>query len=185
MTNIIVAVQFTKSSGQPATGEALADIDISLSSVSKTTLAVVAIWNPQNPTVELGQGRYARLYTLADLDDFDYIVQGQYTGATVMDSDYVYGQTETQSICETTFPAGAIEFTYTVTSPLAVPLEGAQVWISTDIAGTNVIWSGLTDTFGIARDVNLQKPWLDVGTYYFWSQLAGYSFTNPDTETVS
>lgn len=185
MTNIIVAVQFTKSSGQPATGEALADIDISLSSVSKTDLTVTPIWATENPTDELGQGRYAKLYASADLDSYDYIVQGQYTGATVMDSDYVYGQTETQSINLTTFPAGAIEFTYTLTTPLAVPIEGAQVWISTDIGGSNIIWSGVSDAFGIARDVNLEKPWLDAGTYYFWAQLSGYSFSNPDSEVVS
>lgn len=185
MTNLIIAVQFTKSSGQPATGEALADIDITLSSVSKTDLTVTPIWATENPTDELGQGRYAKLYTSGDLDSYDYIVQGQYTGATVMDNDYVYGETETQSINETTFPAGAIEFTYTVTDTGAVPLEGAQVWISTDIAGTHVIWSGVTDTFGVARDANLDKPWLDAGTYYFWTQLAGYSFTNPDAEVVS
>jgi hypothetical protein len=84
------------------------------------------------------------------------------------------------------FPAGAIEFTYTLTDSVTLgPIEGAEVWISTDLAGTNVIWKGDTDAFGIAMDVNGSLPWLDAGVYYFWRQKVGYSFTNPDTETVS
>lgn len=81
---------------------------------------------------------------------------------------------------------GSIEFTYTVLDTGSNPIDGVQVWISTDIAGADVVWSGVTDAFGIARDTaNLQKPFLDPGTYYFWSQKSGYSFSNPDTEVVS
>lgn len=82
--------------------------------------------------------------------------------------------------------AGAIEYTYTVTSSVTgLPVEGVQVWISTDAAGANVIWNGDTDAFGIARDDVGGLPWLDAGTYYFWSQKAGYTFSNPDSEVVS
>lgn len=84
------------------------------------------------------------------------------------------------------FPAGAIAFTYTVTdSVTGLPLDGVQVWFSTDAAGANVVWSGVTDAFGIARDVNLNLPRLNAGTYYVWRQLAGYVFSDPDTEVVS
>ena len=34
-------------------------------------------------------------------------------------------------------------------------------------------------------DINLVKPWLNAGTYYFWVQKAGYVFPIPDTEVVS
>lgn len=81
---------------------------------------------------------------------------------------------------------GAIEFTYTVTdSVTTLPIEGVEVWITTDMAGLNVIWNGVTDASGIARDLDGYKPWLDAGTAYFWSQKTGYTFTNPDTEIVS
>lgn len=85
------------------------------------------------------------------------------------------------------FPkAGATEYLYTViNSATLAPIDGVQVWITTDIAGANVVWSGVTDIFGVARDtVNNEKPWLNTGVFYFWRQLAGYSFANPDTENV-
>lgn len=85
-----------------------------------------------------------------------------------------------------TFPAGSIEFTYTLTNSVSgLPIDAADVWISTDVAGTNVVWRGTTDTFGIARDANNQKPWLDAGTYQFFRSKIGFTFTNPDAEIVS
>jgi hypothetical protein len=80
---------------------------------------------------------------------------------------------------------GAIEYTYSIDDGTH-PIEGAEVWISTDAAGDNVIWAGVSDASGIARAVaNNEKPWLDAGTYYGWVQKSGYSFANPDTLTVS
>lgn len=83
------------------------------------------------------------------------------------------------------FPAGAIEFTYTVVGPGAIPIEGASVWISTDNPAVNIIWRGETDAFGVARDIRNMKPWLDAGPYFFWVQHVNYSGTLPDVETVS
>lgn len=72
---------------------------------------------------------------------------------------------------------GSVQRTYTVTdSGTGLPIDGVQVWVSTDLAGANIIASGYTDALGQYR------PWLDAGTYYFWCQRAGYSFTNPDQE---
>jgi hypothetical protein len=82
--------------------------------------------------------------------------------------------------------AGAVEFTYTVTdAATGLPIEGVEVWISTDAAGANVIWHGHTDAFGVARDDSDNLPWLEPGNAYFWSQLGGYTFSNPDLEVVS
>jgi len=81
---------------------------------------------------------------------------------------------------------GAIEFTYTVTnSATGLPIEGVEVWITTDAAGTNIVWHGDTDVFGVARDGSGGLPWLDAGDYYFWSQRAGFTFVNPDLENVA
>jgi len=83
------------------------------------------------------------------------------------------------------FPAGAISYTYTVTNSVTtLPVEGVDVWVSTDLAGTNIIWRGTTDAFGVARDVNNNLPALDAGTYYFWKQKSGFVTTNPDPEVV-
>lgn len=80
----------------------------------------------------------------------------------------------------------AIEFTYTVLyQGSGLPIPSVNVSISTDLSGTNIIWVGVTDTFGVARDSNGELPRLDPGTYYFWSQKTGIVFTNPDTEVVS
>lgn len=89
-------------------------------------------------------------------------------------------------ISATVFPAGAIEFTYTVTNSVTGnPIEGVEIWISTDNPATNIVWKGETDAFGIAMDVLGNKPMLDSGVYFFWRQLAGYLFNNPDQESVS
>ena len=48
-----------------------------------------------------------------------------------------------------------------------------------------MIWSGVSDALGVARASDDEKPWLDAGTYYGWSQKTGFSFSNPDTLTVS
>lgn len=83
--------------------------------------------------------------------------------------------------------AGAIAYTYVVTdSVTGFPIEGVEVWVSTDALGSNVIWAGTTDAAGIAKDDLDQLPWLDAGTYFFWKQRVGMiDDQNPDTEVVS
>lgn len=76
--------------------------------------------------------------------------------------------------------AGTIQHTYTVTdSADGTPIDGVEVWVSTDAAGVNVIASGYTNSSGIVIFM------LDAGTYYFWRKRSGYNFTNPDTEIVA
>ena len=73
---------------------------------------------------------------------------------------------------------GNIKKIYTVKDNVGNPIEGVDVWVTTDQAGDNVVASGVTDLQGEV------EFWLDSGVYYIWSQKGGYSFTNPDTETV-
>lgn len=74
--------------------------------------------------------------------------------------------------------SGAILYTYTVTS-LGNPVDGVEVWVTTDEAGDNVVAGTLiTDAFGVVEFM------LDEGDYFVWSQKAGYNFTNPDPVTV-
>lgn len=84
---------------------------------------------------------------------------------------------------------GCISFDYTVTNSVTLALEeGVEVWFSLDNNDppTQVVWYGVTDVFGIARDVNGDVPCLDAGTYYVWKKKAGFlpDFW-PDTEIVS
>jgi hypothetical protein len=76
--------------------------------------------------------------------------------------------------------SGAITWTYTLTdSETGLPIADTDIWISTDIAGVNVIANQRTNQYGIASFM------LDAGTVYVWRAKTGYSFTDPDTEVVS
>jgi len=128
---------------------------------------------------EMSNGWYTYLATAAEADT-PGPVSIRVTGAGAVQQNLEY-------VVKARNVAG-VEFTYTVTGPAPTftPIEGANISISTDEPGLNVIWRGVTDAFGVARDAtNNQLPFLDPGTYYFWSQRSGFNFNNPDTEIVS
>ena len=185
MADLTVEVMFTRNTGQPATGLTLGDIDLYLTEHDKASGAMTVVWDgTQNPTLEVNNvGGYIRIYGAADLDANHYSARGTYTGAVALDVDDVMGATECCDI-----PIGsAVEFTYTVYEsggPPNIPIDGVTVDIATDLAGTNIIWRGETDTFGVARDDFGRLPRLDLGTYYIFRQHAGFQFQNPDTEVV-
>lgn len=80
----------------------------------------------------------------------------------------------------------AVPFTYTLTSTVGnVPVAEAKVDIYTDSLGLNIVWSGLTDVFGVARDEFGNVPRLEPGTYYIWRSKPGFTGINPDVEVVS
>ena len=79
-----------------------------------------------------------------------------------------------------TLGTGATTFTYTLTSTVdSAVISDAQVWVTTDQAGTNVVASGTTDDNGQVTF------YLDAATYYIFRQKSGWSFDNPDTEVVA
>ena len=76
--------------------------------------------------------------------------------------------------------AGAVEFTYTLTEVgSGDPIADADVWVSTDSLGSNVVASGRTDQDG---EITF---YLDAGTVYVWRQKSGWNFVNPDVEAVA
>jgi hypothetical protein len=76
--------------------------------------------------------------------------------------------------------SGAISFPVTINDEDSNPIDGVEVWVSTDSAGTNVVAGTLsTDALGLATFM------LDAGAYYVWRQASGYNFTNPVAITVS
>lgn len=165
----------------PETGLTIAQADMQLSKDGAAYAQKNAVGNATHDT----DGWYFTTFDTTDTDTIgELILQVNVAGALpvwmrywVLDEsvyDINYG-----------YPAGATLFTYTVTAS-GNPLAGASVWITTDIAGNNVIWVGVTDAAGVARDVNGNLPALDPNTYYFWKQLAGYwDDDNPDTEVVT
>jgi hypothetical protein len=85
---ITVAALFTKNNGQPATGLTLAQINLYLYRRRKSDGVVSTVWTAQNPTEEIGGGLYSRAYTGEDVNTYEYFAYGQYTGATVLDTNY-------------------------------------------------------------------------------------------------
>lgn len=94
-------------------------------------------------------------------------------------SDLITTNLDAKVSLRSTLGVGAITWTYNLVDNLAVPIADATVWVTSDLAGTNVIASGITDALG---NVSF---YLDAGTVYIWCQKSGYNFTNPDTEVVS
>lgn len=84
--------------------------------------------------------------------------------------------------------AGCISFPYIVTNSVTLlPEAGAEVWFSTDNNDPplNIVWYGVTDVFGAARDGGGYQPCLDAGDYYVWVRKPGFTPDAwPDTETV-
>lgn len=107
-------------------------------------------------------------------------------GVRIMAWNYsLFDETADEVICGGA-EAGCVEFTYTVTDiSTGLPIEGVDVWFTTDAGGTNLKWRGTTDAFGVARDTVNNLPCLDSGTYYVWRNASGYTFDDPDTEVVS
>jgi len=127
---------------------------------------------------EMSDGWYTYLSTAAEADTVGPVsIRVTGTGAIQQNLEYVVKARN----------VAGVDYTYTVTEAgSGNPIEGANVSIATDNAGANVVWRGVTDTFGVARDAtNNEKPFLDPGTYFIWVQKAGYTFPNPDTEVVS
>jgi hypothetical protein len=99
-------------------------------------------------------------------------------GSTISASDvWTYAN---RTLTSVGLGAGAIEWTYTLTSSITgLPIADVDVWITSDSNGANVLASGRTDAYGVVTF------YLDAGTIYVWSQKSGWNFTNPDTETVT
>jgi len=109
------------------------------------------------------------------------------TAAILLDTDELQGDWEDGGRLDlildsrATLGAGALTITYTLTSDEDdSPVAGADVWITTDVAGDNVIASGTTSDLGA---VNF---FLDPGTYFVWRSHSDFDFAvNPETKVAS
>jgi hypothetical protein len=75
--------------------------------------------------------------------------------------------------------SGAISHTITVNID-GNPATAVDAWVTTDVAGTNVVAGTLVSDN--AGQVTFQ---LDAGSYYLWCQRSGVNFSNPTAFTVS
>lgn len=125
---------------------------------------------------EVGNGMYGYRLDNADLTLYDFVAVFQTATLTVDLQEVpslwsIYGLLSTGN--------GLVAYTYTLTNSVTgLVVEGATVWCSTDLAGTNIVATSTTDVFG---QVNFH---LDPGTYYFWAYKPGYNLGGPDTEVV-
>lgn len=125
---------------------------------------------------EIGSGWYSYLATVLEADTRG-VVAIKVTHASAIQQNLEY--------CVGSRVPNAVAFTYTLTNVSnGNPIEGATVVFATDSAILNIVWSGATDTFGVARDSSGGLPYLAAGTYYVRSQNAGFVFAI-DVETVS
>ena len=183
MTDLMITATFTENVGEPALGLVLAEIDLWLTSIHRSTGAVSVIWDgTQNPVFAgTNVGVYGRIYSAADLDLYNYFATAHYTGAASLDQDWLNGGMGIDYI-----PLGtAVEHPYRVWGGAPqVPQEGVKVWFY-DSTDTVVKWYGTTDMNGWAVDDYGNAPRLDPGTYKV-TRIAGWlSFDNPDTEIVT
>ncbi len=90
---ITVVVHFAKNGGDSATGLTLVEIDLYLTAIAKTIGVQTVIWDgTQHPTAEIADlGMYLRQYANEDLDTYEYVGGGHYTGADVLDSEWITG----------------------------------------------------------------------------------------------
>jgi hypothetical protein len=94
--------------------------------------------------------------------------------------DVAVSTRSTQSSIDSITGSGKTKWTYTLTLPdSTTPIPEANVWITTDIEGNNIIGSTVTDSYGQANFA------VDKGTIYVWCAKTGYKFNNPDTEVVA
>ena len=165
-----IVFAFNRTSNQPITGDA-ANITANLRLDGGAANPV----DDTNPA-ELEGGYYAFDLTKAETNANLIVICPSSTTADVLVIG-VPGAVWTETAAA---GAGSVTWTYTLTdADTGALIDGASVWVTTDIAGANVIASGTTNDSGVVTF------YLDAGTYYFWRSRSGYNFTNPDTEVVA
>ena len=184
MSELSISITLKLPSGAPALGLTLADIDLWLTAQHRVTGVPTVIWDgTQNPTVEeTNVGVYVRIYDAADFDLYNYYAVAEYTGATVLERDWVLG-----GVGITYLPLGfAKELDYfTFEDDGVTPIANVRVEVHTDAAMTNGIWVGYTESSGELLDNFSNKPRFNPDTYYLHRRKSGWQFENPDIEVIS
>lgn len=172
MASLIFYGHFTKSS----IGEAGLTPTINVYKITRADSTTVLQVNADS-AFEVGDGMYAYRLDDANLNLYDYVGVFKSADATLDFREIpslwsLYGVILSGN--------GTVSWTYTLTDSVSgLPVAGASIWATTDVAGTNIVASGTSDTFGQVTFA------LDPGTYYIWAYKPGYNLGGPDTEVVS
>jgi hypothetical protein len=75
---------------------------------------------------------------------------------------------------------GELQYTYTSLNATGGMVTGCAVWVTTDAAGSNVVANDVTHVTAGTVDF-----YLDAGTYRFWRQKTGITFSNPESVVVT
>lgn len=82
---------------------------------------------------------------------------------------------------QTSGSVGADSKTITISDGDGNPIDGVTVWITTDIAGSNVVRNGTTNASG---EWTFRHDFAVGTVVYVWAQKSGYNFTNPTARTI-
>lgn len=96
-----------------------------------------------------------------------------------MADQVVAGVLDAEEISRLAEGTGSTQYMYTVRDENESPIPDVRVWVYSNSGLTTLIARSVTNNFGVCTF------YLDPGTYYFVCQKAGYTFNNPDIETVS
>lgn len=96
-----------------------------------------------------------------------------------MADQVVAGVLDAEEISRLAEGTGSTQYMYTVRDKNESPIPDVRVWVYSNSGLTTLIARSATNNFGVCTF------YLDPGTYYFVCQKAGYTFNNPDIETVS
>jgi len=122
---------------------------------------------------EISDGAYSYLSTAGEADTIGPVLI-RVTGGGIV-TQWLEYIVEIRTI-------SAVEWPYYVDdTSTSDPLPGAQVQF---MIGNNVVWFGVTDSFGYARDGDGNHPLLDPGSYTVVTYKASYSFPD-DVEVVA
>lgn len=96
------------------------------------------------------------------------------------DLNIIYTEQVIPSLTIGAIGSGNIRWVYTLTNATTgLPIGNAHIWVTTDIAGENVVYKDETNASGQV------VFYLAAGTYYVWRSKTGYTFENPDEEYVA
>jgi hypothetical protein len=159
----------------------LSDFEVSVISVAKSSGVASVVVDKAAMQYDVGLGFYAYFLSGLDLYVNDYLAVVRYNGDEGLDqTNWVCGPIDVDVVSRATLQAGAKAYTVQVVNQqTGQPLADADVWVTTDQAGLNIIASGKSDQSGYVTF------YLDPGTVYVWKQKSGYNFSNPEQKVVS
>ena len=129
-------------------------------------------------------GHYTYLSTVGEADTVGIVnVQVSAAGAVRQNMEYTVLQRTPNGV---PFDPASTGNGYQVVTAGGVPIEGVDIIIrAQNNINAVIVASGQTNVNGYIRDIYGNIPLVEPGVdYYVWRYKAGYTFSNPDTESM-